>query len=94
VSVKDRWVGPREQVLNVPIACQCYGPSKPSSLPSKESGFTPTAQWLTQERNWVRTCGSDGRRAMDCVGSPFFSGDVALFIPVDDCAKGCYMWTT
>jgi hypothetical protein len=21
VSVKDRWVGPREQVLNVPIAC-------------------------------------------------------------------------
>jgi hypothetical protein len=22
VSVKDRWVDPREQVLNVPIACQ------------------------------------------------------------------------
>jgi hypothetical protein len=21
VSIKDRWVGPREQVLNVPIAC-------------------------------------------------------------------------
>jgi hypothetical protein len=71
VSVKDRWVGPREQVLNVPIAYQCYGPSKPSSLPSIESGFTPTAQWLAQERNWVRTCGSDGRRAIDCVGSPF-----------------------
>jgi hypothetical protein len=29
VSVKDRSVGPREQVLNVPIACWCYGPSKP-----------------------------------------------------------------
>jgi hypothetical protein len=22
-SVKDQWVGPREQVLNVPIACWC-----------------------------------------------------------------------
>jgi hypothetical protein len=28
VSVKDRWVGLHEQVLNVPIACWCYGPSK------------------------------------------------------------------
>jgi hypothetical protein len=26
--VKDRWVGLHEQVLNVPIACWCYGPSK------------------------------------------------------------------
>jgi hypothetical protein len=43
VSVKDRWVGPREQVLNVLITCRCYGPGKPSSLPSIEGGFTPTA---------------------------------------------------
>jgi hypothetical protein len=28
VSVKNRWVGPREQVLNVLIACWWYGPSK------------------------------------------------------------------
>jgi hypothetical protein len=32
VSVKDQWVGPREQVLNVPIACGVYGPIKSSSL--------------------------------------------------------------
>jgi hypothetical protein len=25
---------------------------------------------------------------------PFFSGAVDLFKSVDDCAKGCYMWTT
>jgi hypothetical protein len=28
VLVKDRWVGPREQVLNVTITCWCYGHSK------------------------------------------------------------------
>jgi hypothetical protein len=28
VSVKDRWVSPDEQVLNVSITCWCYGPSK------------------------------------------------------------------
>jgi hypothetical protein len=25
---------------------------------------------------------------------PFFLGAVALFIVVDNCVKGCYMWTT
>jgi hypothetical protein len=25
---------------------------------------------------------------------PFFSGAVDLFKSVDDCMKGCYMWTT
>jgi hypothetical protein len=24
----------------------------------------------------------------------FFSGAVAMFIAIDDCMKGCYMWTT
>jgi hypothetical protein len=28
VSVKDRGVGTRDKVLNVPIVCWCYGPSK------------------------------------------------------------------
>jgi hypothetical protein len=28
VSVKDPWVGPHKKVLNVPIACWCYRPSK------------------------------------------------------------------
>jgi hypothetical protein len=41
VSHKDRWVGPREKVLNVPIACRRYGPGKPSSWPSTEEWFCP-----------------------------------------------------
>jgi hypothetical protein len=43
VSVKHRWVDPREQVLNVPIACWSYGPSKPSSLSSTEAWLKSTA---------------------------------------------------
>jgi hypothetical protein len=34
-------------------------------------GFAPTASRLAQERNWVWTCGSVDRRAVDCVESPF-----------------------
>jgi hypothetical protein len=43
VSVKDRWVDPHKQVLNVPISCRWYGPGKPSSLTSTTGDFTPTA---------------------------------------------------
>jgi hypothetical protein len=41
VSVKDRWIGPREQVLNELITCWCYGPNKPSSHPSTKGWFCP-----------------------------------------------------
>jgi hypothetical protein len=32
--------------------------------------FFPLPHWLLLEGSWIRTHGSDGRRAMDCVGSP------------------------
>jgi hypothetical protein len=40
MSIKDRSVGPHEQVLNIPIAYWCYGPGKPSS-------WSPSGAWLT-----------------------------------------------
>jgi hypothetical protein len=43
VSVKDRGVGTREQVLNVPIAYRWYGSGKPSSLPSTRVWLKRTA---------------------------------------------------
>jgi hypothetical protein len=43
VSIKDRWVGPCEQVLNIPITCWWYEPSKSSSLSSIEAWLKPTA---------------------------------------------------
>jgi hypothetical protein len=69
VSVKDWWVDPRKQVLNVLIACWRYELDKPISLLSTEGGFTPLLQWLSLE--WVWTRRSFSHHAMDWVGSPF-----------------------
>jgi hypothetical protein len=93
VSVKDLWIDPREQVLNVPIACRRYGSSKPSSLPSTEGGFTPTTS-MTVLGEKLTMDPRIGQPA--CCGlcrGPFFSGAVALFSAVDDFAKGCYALT-
>jgi hypothetical protein len=84
VTVKDRWIGPREQVLNVLTAYRSCGPDKPGSLPSIEDGFTPTASMAildeklgTNPRIGQLLCCGLGRE-------PFFSGAVALSIAVDD----------
>jgi hypothetical protein len=60
MSVKNWWVGPREQVLNVPIACWWYVPSKPSNLPSIDAWLCPHyfIGWLRRETgygpmNWL-----------------------------------------
>jgi hypothetical protein len=53
VSVKDRGVGIREQVLNVQIACRCYGPGKPSNRLLTDVWLLLLLQWLCWERNWV-----------------------------------------
>jgi hypothetical protein len=55
--------------------------------------FSPLLHWLLWERSWVRTLGSVNRRAVDYVGSPFFSGAVDLFKSIDGYVKDCYMWT-
>jgi hypothetical protein len=41
VSVKNQWVSPREQVSNIPITCQRYGPGKPSSQALTEGWLCP-----------------------------------------------------
>jgi hypothetical protein len=88
MSVKNRWVGPREQVLNVLITYRGYGPGKPSSLTSTHGDFIPT----------FSMAGSGEKLGMDpqigqplcceLCREPFFSGAVALSITVDDFTKG------
>jgi hypothetical protein len=89
VSVKDRGVGTHEQVLNVSITCQTYGPGKYSSLPSTEGGFTPTASMAILGEK----LGTDPRICQPaCCGlgwEPFFSGAVVLSNVIDDFVKGC-----
>jgi hypothetical protein len=80
----DRWVAPREQVLNIPIVCQRYGPGNPSGQPPTEGGFTPTASMAVLGE----------KLGMDpWIGQSFFSRVVALSIAIDDFTKGCYALT-
>jgi hypothetical protein len=75
MSIKDRGVGTREQVLNIPIACRCYGPGKPSNRLSTDIWLSLLLQWLCWERNWV----VDLRITQPGWGlcrEPFFSGAV------------------
>jgi hypothetical protein len=46
VSMEDRWVGPREQVLNVLTAYQRYRPDNPSSMLSTDAWLSPLHHWL------------------------------------------------
>jgi hypothetical protein len=90
---RRRWVGPREEVLNIPIAYWCYGPSKPSRLLATEVGFTPTALMVGLGEKldtdlWI------GQPSCYGLGwEPFFLRGVALSIVVDDFMKDCYTQT-
>jgi hypothetical protein len=94
MSIKDRWVGPSEQVLNILIACQKYGPGKRSSQLSIEDYLFHTASVAVIGEKlgtdlWI------GQSSCCGLGwEPFFSGAVDLFKSIDDYAKGCYTLTT
>jgi hypothetical protein len=49
VSIKDRWVGLCEQVLNILITCWYYEPSKPISMSLINAGLKPTASMTVRE---------------------------------------------
>jgi hypothetical protein len=87
VSVNDLWVGPHEQVSNVPIVYWWHGPSKRSSLSSTDAYLYPhyfkvgsreklyTDPWIGQPTR----CG--------LCQEPFLSGAVTLLNFVDDSWK-------
>jgi hypothetical protein len=89
VSVKDRWVGPHEQVLNVPIACWRYGHGKPSSWLLIKACLFPTSS-LTVMGEKLGTDLQTGQPACSGLGpEPFFLGAGDLFKSFDDYVKGC-----
>jgi hypothetical protein len=74
VSVKNRWVDPREQVLNVPITCWCYGPSKPSSWLSIEASLFPTASLVIVGEKLSTDPQIKQSSSCELCREPFFSG--------------------
>jgi hypothetical protein len=80
--------------LNILMACQTYGPDKPSSLSSIEGRFTPTAS-MTVLREKLGMDPQIGQPVCCALGrEPFFSRAVALSVTVDHFVKGCYALTT
>jgi hypothetical protein len=82
-----------EQVLNVSIACRCYGPGKPSRwLSTKSCLFSTTSLAVVGEK-----LGTDPRiRRSSSYGlcwEPFFSGAGDLYKSIDDFVKSCYTLT-
>jgi hypothetical protein len=94
VSIKDRWVGTHEYVLNISIACWCHGPSKPNSSSSTEAWLKLTAS-LVGLGEKLGTDQRIGRSA--CWGlcrEPFVSGAVGSVQICWRLAKRCYALTT
>jgi hypothetical protein len=93
VSIKDRWIGPHEQVLNIPITYWYMGLVSLVAGHKQEVGFTPTTSLV----GLGEKLGTDPWIGQpSCYGlcrEAFFSGEVALLNSVDDYAKGCYTWT-
>jgi hypothetical protein len=94
VSVMDRGVGTREQVLNVLIACRWYEPDKPSISSSTEAWLKLTAS-LVELREKLGTNPRIDRPV--CWGLclvSFFSGAVGSVQICRWLVKGCYVLTT
>jgi hypothetical protein len=93
VSVKNRRVGPREQVLNVLIAYWWYEPSKASSLAS-------TCAWLKRTASMVvlgeklRHVPWTTQPGWEVESGALFLGSSTFVQPCWWLTKGCYMWTT
>jgi hypothetical protein len=92
VSVKDRWVGPCEQVLNVLIVCQRYGPGKPSSRSSIEDWLCPHCFYdcLGRETEYEPMDRSVG--VLWIVSGALFLGAVTLLISIETTLNVATRW--
>jgi hypothetical protein len=85
---------PRLQVLNIPIVCRCYGPSKPSCWLSTEACLFPTTLLAIVGEK----LGTDPRiRQSSSCGlcqEHFFLRALDLYKSIDDFVIDCYTLTT
>jgi hypothetical protein len=92
-SFKNRWVDPREQVLNVPIACRRFGPISPVAGCQQKVCFAPTASMAILGEKLGRNPWIGQPVCYGLCREIFFSGAVALLNFVDDCTNCCYALT-
>jgi hypothetical protein len=92
VSVKDRSVGPWEQVLNVPIAYRWYEPDKPSSLLLIDVLAFSTASLVGSEEKLGTGLRIGQSACCELCWKPFFSRAVTLSNSVNDSWKVATYW--
>jgi hypothetical protein len=93
MPVKDRWVGPRKHVLNVPISCWYMGLVSLVVGYQQMVGFAPHCfnGWLGREIGFGPV---DRSAVVLWIGSgAFFSGVVVLLNSIDDYERGSYTRT-
>jgi hypothetical protein len=93
LSVKDRWVSLREQVLNILITCWWYGPMKPCSLPSTGVWLKCTTSMIVlgEKLRWVPWATQSG---WEVESRALFLESSASVQPYWWLTKGCSMRTT
>jgi hypothetical protein len=91
VSVKDRGVGTREQVLNVPIACQWYGPGKPISLLLTDVWLKRTASMAVLGEK-LRQVPRTIQPGWEVESGAFFLGSSESVQLCWVSVKGCHVW--
>jgi hypothetical protein len=92
VLIKDRWIGPREQVLNVPIACWYTSLVSLVVCHQQKVALPPLLQWLPWGEKLGMNPWIDQSLCCELGREPFFSGAVTLSIAVDEFVKSCYTW--
>jgi hypothetical protein len=90
VSIKDWGVGTLEQVLNIPIACRWYGPSKPGSMPSTSVWLKRTAS-MTVLGEKLRRVPWTTQPSWEVEPEALFLGTSASVQPYWWLAKGCHV---
>jgi hypothetical protein len=88
VSIKDRWVGPHEQMLNVPMTYWYMRPVSLVAYHRQKLGLSLLLHWLWGGKKLGGTRRSVSRRAEDVVGNPYFSravGSVQIYRRLAKC---------
>jgi hypothetical protein len=82
-----------EQVLNVPIACWYTGLVSLVAYRQQRVALPPLLQWLPRGEKLGTDPQIGQSSCCELCQEPFFSGEVALSITIDDFTIGCYALT-
>jgi hypothetical protein len=90
--LRTEWLVPASKYWTYRSQAGDMSPISLVACHKKKLGLSLLLHWFDGERNWVWTCGSVSRCAVDCVGSPFSREQWDLSKFVDDSWKVAMHW--